>query len=70
MGEDALAALQGLELNEERFIGLLRNLIGESEFLQNTGVGTAFVPQEDRAVKHVLETLVRPRPRPPPPPYV
>lgn len=54
---DAQAALHGLELNEERFLGLLRNLIGEAEHLQNTGVGTAYVPQEDRAIKHVLETL-------------
>ena len=38
------AALHALELDEERFVGLLRNLIGESEHLQNTGVGTAYVP--------------------------
>ena len=49
--------LQSLELNEDRFVSLLRNLIGEAEYLQNTGVGTAYVPQEDRAIKHVLEVL-------------
>jgi acetylornithine deacetylase len=54
---DATAALESLELNEERFVGLLRNLIGEVEKLQNTGVGTAYVPQEDLAIKHVLDVL-------------
>ena len=38
---DTVSNLHGLELNEERFVGLLRNLIGEVEHLQNTGVGTA-----------------------------
>mmetsp|Transcript_2017 Transcript_2017/g.9716 ORF Transcript_2017/g.9716 Transcript_2017/m.9716 type:complete len:406 (+) Transcript_2017:528-1745(+) len=51
------SSLQSLELNENRFVSLLRNLIGEAEHLQNTGVGTAYVPQEDRAIKHVLEVL-------------
>lgn len=51
------AALHALELDEERFVGLLRNLIGEVEHLQNTGVGTAYVPQEDLAIKHCLEVL-------------
>ena len=50
--------LQSLELNEDRFVSLLRNLIGEAEYLQNTGVGTAYVPQEDRAITPVLEDLV------------
>lgn len=54
---DTASALASLELNEERFVGLLRNLIGEVEHLQNTGVGTAYVPQEDLAIKHVLEVL-------------
>ena len=54
---DATAALESLELNEERFVGLLRNLIGEVEKLHNTGVGTAYVPQEDLAIKHVLDVL-------------
>ena len=52
---DPQTALQGLELDEERFVGLLRNLIGEVEHLQNTGVGTAYVPQEDLAIKHCLK---------------
>ena len=54
---DTASILHGLELNEERFVGLLRNLIGEVEHLQNTGVGTAYVPQEDLAIKHCLEVL-------------
>ena len=54
---DTVSNLHGLELNEERFVGLLRNLIGEVEHLQNTGVGTAYVPQEDLAIKHCLEVL-------------
>jgi len=53
----AKTALEGLKLDEERYVTLLRKLIGESEYLQNTGVGTAFVPEEDRAVKHVLTEL-------------
>lgn len=27
--------LEGIEMNEERFISLLRNLVGESRHLQN-----------------------------------
>ena len=53
----AIDALNALELDEEKFLHLLGNLIGESKTLQNTGVGTAHVPREDNAVKHVLETL-------------
>ena len=44
-----------LELNETRYVTLLENLIGETEFLQNNP--PIFVPQEDRAVKHVLAAL-------------
>jgi acetylornithine deacetylase len=44
-----------LELNSERYVQLLEKLIGETEFLQNNP--PRFVPQEDRAVKHVLEAL-------------
>ena len=50
-------ALNALELDEEKFVSLLGSLIGESQHLQNTGVGTAFVPKEDLAIRHVLEVL-------------
>lgn len=53
----AVDALNSLELDEEKFIALLGNLIGESQGLQNTGVGTAHVPREDNAIRHVLEVL-------------
>jgi acetylornithine deacetylase len=49
--------LNALELNEERFLQLLAKLIGESEFVQNTGVGTNFVPREDLCVRHVVDVL-------------
>ncbi len=37
VGEDKIMAtfLEGIEMNEERFIGLLTNLVGESRHLQN-----------------------------------
>ena len=57
MSSSTETALDGLQLNESRFLSLLEKLIGESQFVQNTGVGTAFVPEEDRVVKHVLECL-------------
>jgi acetylornithine deacetylase len=44
-----------LELDDKRYVSLLENLIGEAEFLQNNP--PRFVPQEDRAVKHVLAAL-------------
>ena len=57
MSSSTETALDGLQLNESRFLSLLEKLIGERQFVQNTGVGTAFVPEEDRVVKHVLECL-------------
>ena len=54
---DTELALDALQLNEPRFLELLEKLIGESRFVQNTGVGTAFVPEEDRVVAHVLKCL-------------
>ena len=39
------SALDALQLNESRFLSLLEKLIGESQFVQNTGVGTAFVTE-------------------------
>ena len=50
-------SLASLELDETKFLNLLAALIGESQGLQNTGVGTAHVPREDNAIKHVLECL-------------
>ena len=57
MSSSAVDALNALELDEKKFLSLLGDLIGESKDLQNTGVGTAHVPKEDLAVKHVLEAL-------------
>ena len=37
-----------LELNSERYVELLRKLIGETEYLQNNP--PRFVPQEDRYI--------------------
>lgn len=42
-------------VNEQRFVGLLEKLIGESKFLQNHP--PQFVPEEDRALQHVLAVL-------------
>ena len=39
-----------LELNSERYVELLRKLIGETEHLQNNP--PRFVPEEDRLVLH------------------
>ena len=54
---DTELALDALQLNEPRFLELLEKLIGESRFVQNTGVGTAFVPEEDREVAHDMKCL-------------
>jgi len=47
-------ALQ-MDLNKDRYVSLLEKLIGEVEFLQNNP--PKFVPQEDKAIKHLLEAL-------------
>jgi len=44
VGEEEMA-LQ-MELNKERYVALLKKLIGEVEFLQNNP--PKFVPQEDK----------------------
>ncbi|XP_019850498.1 PREDICTED: acetylornithine deacetylase-like [Amphimedon queenslandica] len=44
-----------IELNCDRYVSLLSKLIGETEFLQNNP--PKFVPQEDRAIKHLLDVL-------------
>eukprot|EP00744_Colponema_vietnamica_P003487 GILI01005341.1.p1 GENE.GILI01005341.1~~GILI01005341.1.p1 ORF type:complete len:449 (-),score=131.16 GILI01005341.1:440-1786(-) len=45
----------GLELNDSRFVELLRKLIGETRYLQNNP--PALLPEEDRAGQHVLDVL-------------
>lgn len=43
------------EMNEDRFLGILEKLIGESKWLQNNP--PELVPTEDRAARHVLAAL-------------
>lgn len=47
--------LTAWEMNEDRFLGLLGKLIGESKWLQNNPPD--LVPTEDRAARHVMEAL-------------
>ncbi|CAH9134241.1 unnamed protein product [Cuscuta epithymum] len=44
------------DLNKERFVALLRKLIGESKHVQNNP--PELIPEEDRIVKHVLDSLL------------
>lgn len=48
-------ALKDFTLNESRYVSLMEKLIGEVEFLQDNP--PKFVPQEDRAIKHLLDLL-------------
>lgn len=48
--------LEGFRMNQERYIGLLSNLIGESKHLQNNPA-QGLIPQEDLAANHVLKLL-------------
>lgn len=48
-------SVKDLRLDNDRFVALLRNLIGEAKYLQNNP--PQLVPEEDRAVRHVLEVL-------------
>ena len=48
-----MAGLQ-LELNSERYVELLRKLIGETEYLQNNP--PRFIPREDRYIVVVVHT--------------
>lgn len=48
--------LDNVEMNEERFVALLRKLIGESKFLQNSP-SQGLIPKEDLAIRHILEVL-------------
>lgn len=45
-----------VELNEARYVGLLKNLIGETKWLQNSPA-QGLIPEEDRAIKHIMEIL-------------
>ncbi|CAH9080055.1 unnamed protein product [Cuscuta epithymum] len=44
------------DLNKERFVELLRKLISESKHVQNNP--PELIPEEDRVVKHVLDSLL------------
>jgi acetylornithine deacetylase len=48
--------LEAFTLNEERYVGLLRKLIGEAKFLQNNPA-QGLIPKEDLAAAHVLDLL-------------
>jgi len=48
--------LNSLEMDEERYVGLLEKLIGESEHLQNNPA-QGLVPEENKASDHVLAVL-------------
>lgn len=43
-------------LNKDSYVTLLSKLIGEAKFLQNNP--PELIPEEDRVVKHVLESLL------------
>ena len=51
-----MANFDKYEMNESRYLGLLKNLIGETKFLQNSPA-QGLVPEEDRAIKHIMEIL-------------
>lgn len=44
------------DLNKDSFVSLLFKLIGESKYVQNNPPD--LIPEEDRIVKHVLDTLL------------
>lgn len=44
------------ELNKESFVSLLGKIIGESKYVQNNPPD--LIPEEDRVVKHVLDSLL------------
>ena len=48
--------LQAVNLNEVRFLSLLRKLIGETKHLQNNPAA-GLIPREDLACEHLLEVL-------------
>jgi acetylornithine deacetylase len=51
-----MTSFSEITMNEERFLGLLDKLIGESKFLQNSPA-QGFHPEENRASNHLLELL-------------
>ena len=56
MCKKARTTLGSLELNADRFVELMRKLIGEAKGLQNNP-SQGFVPRENAASDHVLELL-------------
>lgn len=52
---DVASVLDSIEMNEERFIGLLGKLIGEAEHVQNAPPD--FIPREDAVGDHVMAAL-------------
>ncbi|XP_038680475.1 acetylornithine deacetylase-like [Tripterygium wilfordii] len=44
------------DMDKESFVSLLRNLIGESRYVQNNP--PELIPEEDRVVKHVMNSLL------------
>ncbi|GAV69090.1 Peptidase_M20 domain-containing protein/M20_dimer domain-containing protein [Cephalotus follicularis] len=55
MGSDNVKDIIG-KLNKDKFVELLSKLIGESKHVQNNP--PELIPQEDRVVKHVLDSLL------------
>lgn len=51
-----MSGLSAVALNQERFLGLLEKLIGESKSLQNSP-SQGLIPREDNASEHVLKIL-------------
>lgn len=48
--------LADVEMNEERFLGLLTNLIGEAKYLQNNPA-QGLIPEEKKAADHIINLL-------------
>jgi hypothetical protein len=44
------------DLNKDSFVSLLKNIIGESKYVQNNP--PELIPEEDRVVTHVLNSLL------------
>ncbi|MEW5309948.1 MAG: hypothetical protein WDW38_001788 [Sanguina aurantia] len=51
----AQSSVAALEMDEDKYLGLLSKLIGETKLLQNNPPDS--IPVEDRAVRHVLDVL-------------
>jgi acetylornithine deacetylase len=53
-----MLGVKDFELNEERFLGLLTNMVGEAEHLQNNPA-QGLIPREDAASDHIY-SLIKP----------